>query len=651
MLPRSLFGTNHEAYIEYVCTRSVPEAVAELERMARDDGFVEIAVDWLRAAMWFVQRGGWDANVVGTLMLDMLEQHPVEEFRELVENLSAFVRRDCSPEVRRRLLGWLERAEPGDGLVVGRAMLGFLAETRTREALAAYAALATRMLDTNGGVLRHRSFGPLAFWILDVVRYHAPSYIGTALRYLAASEGVWTVLYVDSAESSDIFWPAVERYLEDGGDEALIGDVIGAPAVAGSVSRQWLFTPVSEPAFPRAQRALLRALCEGRVSSNRLDFEKAISVSPPPVHLDPQCWAPLAEALRTASFDDQYPDGCLNAWAEYCTYEWFRVHGMQRSMELIQLAGHTRLQAGIRRALERRLATTPSNVQSLARRILDEQVDAVVRPALSALATPDAAFELDEGVVERVRLELERFVNLPWLHRVGGLDVGRLLAGCHIVSFDCLPHSDKVCLEPPRLLFDRDSLIGLLELLPTRDTLLGALVYALHELVHIPQGLQAMRTVSKLREAGAETTLLHLDLAADHVTALLLQDLYPARTLTDLKRFEGELLEVFPIGRFHTPGSAERKMRRLVSLRADYILRRERLLEDELGYVFVDFGTGGGPIAFMSSGPPHRVVHVGELSRSSAEQLRTSARNLALADVDSIIEGALSALAGRELAP
>lgn len=639
MLTRSDFGTNHSAYIAYLQTRPAPDAIAELTRLAREDGLVDLGAEWLRAAMWFAQRCAWDAEVVGTLALDAVEPHPVEAFRELVVGLSGFIRRDCSPSLLCRLLAWLERAEPGDGLVVGRAMLGFLAGARSAEALEPFAPLATKMLDSHGGILRDRIFAPLAFWILDVVRHHSPSHIGTTLRYLAASEGVWTVSYVDWDESGDIFWSAVELHLENGGDEALIGDVLGAPAIVGSVSRRWLFTPIQKANFPRSRHALVRALCEGRVSHNQSDFAHVVAVAPPDALLNPECWSPLVFALKDASVAGQVRDETLDAWAEYCTREWFRAHGLQRSTELTQLGWHLRLQAGVRRALEDRLDRAPLEAHALARRILEERDDAVVWPALAALEGPEAQPVFDEAMLERVRLELERFVNLPWRHPVCGLDLRGLLTGCRSVSFDVLPGGDKARIEPPNLVFDRDSIIGLLKALPPSDGLLGGLVYALHELVHLPQGLQKMRTVTQLRVAGAETTLLHLDLAADHVTALLLKELYPARTLADLKRFEGELLALFPIGRFHTPGATERKMRRLVSLRADFILRRERLISDEMGYIFVELGVGRGPIAFLASGPPYQVLFVGETM--ATDRLRDAARTMAIADVDSFIESAL----------
>ena len=635
VLTHAEFGGDHDAYLAYVITRPDSQAVAELKRVAREDGIHDFAAGWLRAAWVFSDRGAWPAEQLGELALELIEGDPVAAYRELVCELAQFVRLRC-PRLIPRLLAWLESAEPGDGLVVAQAMVGFLVARRSREDLAPFGALAQRLLEVHGAVLRDRRFVPLVFWILDVVRHHSPKHLGAALRYLAVSEGVWTVSYVDPAESAEIFWSAVERYLEEGGDEALVGDVFGHPGAAAGVSVKWLFAPMEESRYPRARAALAQALCQGRVSRNELHFRHVLSAMPPRARLESGCWAPLAAALRW----QQKSNATLDAWAEYCAREWFRIHGLRRSQELTQLAAHPPLQRGFRKALEAELIANPEP-HGLTRRLLEDPDDALVWPALAALETPTAIRRVDEGTLERVRYELMRFINLPWLNPVGGLDVARLVGGCQTVVFEPLPSGDKVCIDGPKMSLDRDSISGVLRALPNVEAVSGALVYAVHELVHLPQGLQAMRTVTQLREAGAETTLLHLDLSADHVTALLLHELDRSRSVTDLKRLEGDMLALFPVSRFHTPGSAERKLRRLVSLRADYLLRRERRLPDVCGYVFVDFGESAGPIAFLASGPPHRVLCVGQLQGATADALRAAARALDISAVDSIVEEAL----------
>jgi hypothetical protein len=153
-------------------------------------------------------------------------------------------------------------------------------------------------------------------------------------------------------------------------------------------------------------------------------------------------------------------------------------------------------------------------------------------------------------------------------------------------------------------------------------------MYLLHELVHVAQRLVSKQMMLEVRAAGAETTLQHLDLAADHAAACLAHDAVPRWKLSWLKELQGSSLTAYPVGPFHTLGSRARKALRLVSLRLDFLAREGRwLLAKEAGdaYLFVDHGPAGGQLLALAGTPPFPVLRCVGLSAEDAALLTSAA--------------------------
>ncbi|MCA9544133.1 MAG: hypothetical protein KC613_07070 [Myxococcales bacterium] len=124
------------------------------------------------------------------------------------------------------------------------------------------------------------------------------------------------------------------------------------------------------------------------------------------------------------------------------------------------------------------------------------------------------------------------------------------------------------------------------------DAGLDAALYVLHELAHLPQGIGDYAVVQRLR-AIDEGLVLDMDLAADHFAALVVAQMGWAE-LARLKDRQGRGLCNYPVGPDHAPAARLRKARRVVSLRADCLLRQRGLLASGAGYVSAAFGSERG---------------------------------------------------------
>ncbi|MBK8942896.1 MAG: hypothetical protein IPM79_36185 [Polyangiaceae bacterium] len=175
-------------------------------------------------------------------------------------------------------------------------------------------------------------------------------------------------------------------------------------------------------------------------------------------------------------------------------------------------------------------------------------------------------------------------------------------------------------------MLEADSLRGAIEHAGTFGLVVPA-CWMVHELIHQrAQTLGVKADAQRLRGTGigGETNLLHADLGADHAAARIVALAFD-RDLLEIKDAQGRSLVGFPAGRHHSVPGWFRKALRLTSLRADVVWRRlhgPELLAD--GYVFVDFGPAGGPIALFRSGPPFGVLHIDSLDGTSATRLHQS---------------------------
>ena len=154
---------------------------------------------------------------------------------------------------------------------------------------------------------------------------------------------------------------------------------------------------------------------------------------------------------------------------------------------------------------------------------------------------------------------------------VFGLDLNLACGPSRRVRFAWLESDDKVQVTEDAILVHADCPERLAR--GRRDVESAgtlAALYFVHELAHLPQGIGDYSTVRRLRSVDEEA-LLHLDLAADHVAALVLQRV-TGRPLAELKELQAVSLCGFPSGLSHSPEARARKARRMVSVCADALL-------------------------------------------------------------------------------
>lgn len=390
--------------------------------------------------------------------------------------------------------------------------------------------------------------------------------------------------------------------------------------------------------YPDTGRHVFGMLAAGEVprSALELGWEIALRGSPPSTpdgltsisSLD----AALAKLLWCEGEVDRVPWARLFAEAYWRLWRDPTDDGHVLSLAPVRkLAGwRDDVARGVGEALKQRLQSMTGESADLAREILAEGPPGVFRVAAaldcfmpsSVTAPPPKPPRPDDREVERLRHHLERFIATPWPSSVCGLDVGALLRNVTSVELVELDGGDKVRLAGQVLKVARDYPDDLLRDGLRDDALLqAAFLYVAHELVHLPQGLGDIQSVRRLRAAGAESVLMHIDLTADHIAALMVHTAVRRWSLVDLKAAILESLAAFAAGPFHTDASRLRKSLRYVSERLDLLLRRASPQTDMSGYWFLDFGPLGGPAFVFISGPPLRLVGEVPLSKEETDTL------------------------------
>jgi hypothetical protein len=285
---------------------------------------------------------------------------------------------------------------------------------------------------------------------------------------------------------------------------------------------------------------------------------------------------------------------------------------------------------GVRDGLEAALAARDADSPSLALRILREHPDErrALFSAFRALA-PHSERRVTASpaphVLSSIRERLLSLLHAPWFEPEAGVNLSSLLKGAREITFQKLSHENKVFIDETSLQVDDAALMEALDTaMSDEEQIALGLIYVVHELVHVQQGIAAKARVVDLRATGAETTLLHLDLSADHATALIVAKATPKWTPLWLKDLQGRSLVRFPAGPLHTSASRARKAQRHVALRLDYLLRKshpERETRLGGGYAFADFGPAGGRFLVLGSGPPSRLVGSAPLDAKEAALL------------------------------
>ncbi len=221
-----------------------------------------------------------------------------------------------------------------------------------------------------------------------------------------------------------------------------------------------------------------------------------------------------------------------------------------------------------------------------------------MRQAHLALGSPDLHLGRADVIVAACGRALRDLPDGPTF----GVDLRALCGGATTVLAARLDRDDKVRVEADRVLVHTDCVESLAAgPLPLAMAERLAVLYLLHELAHLPQGIGDYAAVKALRERD-ETLVLQLDLAADHVAALALKHIEPNLGFADIKALQSRGLCDFPATKNHAPAARLRKARRMVSVCADVLLRRRGVLGDADGYVEASFGRGDASLALMQRG-------------------------------------------------
>ncbi|MCB9637121.1 MAG: hypothetical protein H6721_33850 [Sandaracinus sp.] len=361
-----------------------------------------------------------------------------------------------------------------------------------------------------------------------------------------------------------------------------------------------------------------------RVREGLLD--RALAVAPT---IDPSVSDAMLKELAAALRNSEALTAGHLEVAESMVFEWISRHGLTRPTgpsEVLSMANCPALQGAVRKALEAWLVSNDA-LYSVAKRILAEDSrPELVHSAVQALpaATPMTSARSSARLDEASRA-VGRLVEHGWLDLVEGVDLSTLLRGCRSARLVEMEGDDKVRVDPPEVLFAIEPIEELVATVDRSEVAAAALLYAAHELVHLVQGIPQKEQVVELRSAGAETTLMHLDLYADHVAALMVDALLSDWSLARLKALEARLLANFPVSRFHPPRAMFRKRSRFESLIVDSVLREQS--PKQKGYFFCEWNERAGPFAILASGPPVELVRLFRVDQLVAEAMRRASQD------------------------
>ncbi|MBN8231218.1 hypothetical protein JYK02_27235 [Corallococcus macrosporus] len=650
-LAQRLVGARLSPALHDVLPRVVTELIAAPATAASIGPVLDPLLKWVVQSA----RAG-DAGLVANVMGALTSQSPLSSLSQAAQR-----------EYARLLFGRSPNAASTQGSLAdpqGEEAQVRLEFRRRTEFLRSFVPLAQWMIEKGSAELRQPERMPLIAMLLECLAEGTPAELQLILRYVSlhsqSAEGFWPY-------HRDLFWMAAERVLAEGAPGTLIRELV-ARMYRGHWWAETCAHPLEVPEkLPLACQALLQGLVDG-------SFEVIASAGMQRFH--PVAWglafqrappqakplrfmevAPLALALEMlcANASASPAPLALVDWTHFLVKEWIRLHGLDaKELEaLLKLTAFPILgppvASGLKEAL---LAAPPTQDTPLALRILDE-----------CGGTPNAlravlALELEwlkfahrsPSRLEWLQDEFRRVLHLPWAEPVAGIDLARMFEGARDVRFTRLVEDDQVEIRGDCIYLHEPSYQQLDDSIANQEEFLAtSMLFFLHEWVHVRQGIGKKSMVDLLRETGGESTLMHLDLSADHAAAKLAHQAEPRWTLAWLKELQSRSLFSYPAGRGHTSASRGRKTTRLVSLRLDYLVRaasQPPYWSSKLGagYVFADLSPGGGAMLLLVSGPPVSVVANCRLSSEQTTFLTTIMDEREevgdrLADLDELLRG------------
>lgn len=660
MLSDDRFEGHLDAQFMYALARPPVEALALFRRRLDDGSWLEAPLELVNAARCMEQQGRITlddatdlyAQVVGALERAgaRFEEGVHEALRVLVQALAEAPARH---PILGRLVVWLcAHAGAGEARLV--ADLVTFAWTKDDEGgwgtPSVLHPLASWMLARGSAELRGRDRVILLAKVVSLAVDVAPDLFIPAIRLLVRSRDAVNYLPLPVREQ---VWRRLEEALCAGCSPSVAVDLaasFGAPAVGavfvpGSPLVQVRRALVGGLLRGELEGGLARELCGWALASEAPNrevarratlaaLERTLDLLPFRVGIEDR-----PEQVGTAQVPGalmrprpEFVAVLLDAWLDAIGIGAVRRPGAARN-RLLMLAGYALTSPVVARCLRQRLldaGEAPGSSLPLA--ILDGgSTDPVTTSAaVRALRSVRPPVGREERVVPPAfAAHLREVLNGRWDERTFGVDPSRLLGSAREVVFTALSSEDKVRIVDDALLIDMAYPLHLAGAGWTDEEQLALLtLYVLHELIHVGQGVGAKTAVQAIREAGAELSLMHIDLAADHAAALLTAVAVRRWHIHWLKELQGRSLVDFPVGPTHPSGSRARKAARLVGVRLDWMVRALEVVSPEVlgdSYAFAEFGPGGGQLLVLVSGPPCTLVACRALTGEAAQVLVAAA--------------------------
>lgn len=688
------------SWLLYCTTLDAASARSGFKAALAHKEWPEHCAHWFALATQLEARGDWPALDWMSAMAEKLMSLKVDSpaCRELLPQLSDRMARKftAAEALIQRVVGWFTtNADAGEAHVAAEMLklaamtIGIDDATRPETLPRAYLPLVDWILANGAAELKLARHNELAFRLVEAAVAYGDdnARIVNALRFAIQHRRVAPAWTWNRPLGP---WPAIEVALTAGeSDDIVAGLLLASASSLESAGAEALFRPLvhADGALARSMRAIVHAFASAELPEPMLKagWPLAFFHQPPEFELRFASADLLGTAIQSLQSvahrntpvigQGESPPGSWQAlldnpeagrwshledWAELLTQEWIRLRRgtrhsfwQQPSTDLLdQLAGSIQLWRGARCAL-RDFAVGQAN--ALAKDMLAEANPSLGHSTWAASRLLFPIFKPSKADKQSINLEryrefLDTFVKHSWPSEpIAGFDAAKLFHGVHRVEIDALPDELKIHIGDGVVTLDDDYLRDIAAQGYSEELLALASLYFLHELAHVAQGAQKIESVRAIRSTGGETTLMHLDLAADWAAVRMAALAVPRWEILWLRELQTRSIGDFPVSRYHGAASKYRKVNRMVGCRLDYIFRKKGMeahanLGD--GYVFAEYGPNGGTFLVMSSGPPMRLLLSSELSANDAKFLascldaKTDPRK-ALATMDSMFTNML----------
>lgn len=661
-IPDERFAGHEDAQYYYAMDLPVEEAVALLDRRIADGAWRRAPRDHLHLVRWLQQRKSLDWPTARRLYVAVAEAivRGPADFAEGIQDalriiFGGLADGPVDDDAPSALVAWLmETAGPGEARLIADIVQNTyaMAPGEAWKTPAPLRPLAGWLLRKGAAELRNPARVILLGKLAKLAISEDDDLLEPALRVLVRRPEPWG--YLDDA-ARERLWGQLDRLLAAGASPTLALDVARCVGSHGSAH---VFVPGVR--LPWVRAALVGGLLRGAFEDGMArelwswtlagDVPDSGAVARAPLSVITFALDLLPYRLNPSFPRERLGPVEVEAARMRPSREWVSAlivaylsgaggvahiladSGLRNRM--LMLAGYTSATAEVFAEELRRwlLTRDPDAGNDLALELLrDGSGDiGVATAAVRALGPGRASQASSVAVVpSEFTTHLRALLHAPWDEGVYGLSFGGLLGAAREVAFLGLDGDDKVRVDGDVLQVDRGyPLLLAASPRPAEERLALLTLYVLHELVHLRQGVGAKASVGLLRETGAETALMHLDLAADHAAALLAAGGVPRWRLDWLKDLQGRALADFPVGPTHPSGSRARKAARLIGVRVDWLMRANRLvLQDRMGdgYAFAEFAAAGGPFLVLVSGPPPSLVRAHTLTAAQALVLAAAA--------------------------